>query len=212
MSAASASRFVVAPGRREEFIGVIRQIKGVMGPLGGTTTLRQVQYGGETAGQLSLVTMFESERARAEALDKSRAENLLAGVAATMQGANPPAQLLSRVLLSEVGGPEGLPMPKPVLTSAAWSVAPGHFDEAMAAFEAARAKHAGLGVEARLFRVASGGALNGALIRGMSFDSLAAQQTFADANAAAPGTPIGTAVRAGTITSVGASLQFSIDV
>jgi hypothetical protein len=174
--------------------------------------LRQVQTAGENAGQLSLTIMTESERKRAEVLDTVRGEQLMASVTETMQGANPPAQVVSRVWLNEIGGPGDVPQPTPVLTTILAQPASGWLDEAVAALEAARAKHLRLGLTPRVFRVVNGGALTGAFIYGLTHASLTALQDFVEANAAGGRLPLRAAADAGALTGFAQSLSFQIEL
>jgi len=212
MAAGTASRYIVTPGRLDDFVRHVREARDVIAGLGGTLVLRRTQVGGEASGQLGLTIFFDDARKRAEALERVRTENLLASMAAAVQGANPPAQITTRAWLEEVGESGGIPEPKTVLSTSTLLATPGHAAEAVSALEAARKKHNGMGIPARLFRVSYGGALSGAFIYGMSYDSLPQMQDFIEANAAAAPLPIADAIGAGALTSVSRTVSFAIDL
>lgn len=212
MAAGTASRYVVAPGRTEEFVTAVRGASGVLTPLGATVGLRRMQVSGENSGQLSLTIVFEDERTRAVVLERVRTENLLASFAEAVQGADPPAQPVSRAWLNEVGGPGGVPQMSPVLSVVTVRPVPGHSDAALKALADAQRKHTGLGVQGRVWRVVVGGPMTGAYLYGTPHASLPALQDFREANMSTGRLPISEAIEAGVLAPFGASIGFTIDL
>ncbi|MEZ4503058.1 MAG: hypothetical protein R3C39_10570 [Dehalococcoidia bacterium] len=212
MVAATGSRWVVEPGRRTEFVGAVRKAKSIIEPLGASVQLRQTWSGGENAGQLTLVLVFDSEKKRGEVLDTLRSERLLASFGNLVDGPNSPARLLSRVWLNEVGGPGTMPMPRNILQTLSFALAPGQGDAGLAALEAAREKHLGMGAEPRLWRLVNAGALSGTYIYGVQFDGLSEQADFWTSGLGSGPLPLQDAVRAGVLVSIGGGFGYSISL
>lgn len=209
-------QLLVQPGRREEFLEVVGRAKARNEGLGAQVRVRQTLFGGESSGQITIASLFESEEAHAEFTDKLR-QTQDHPLMVMFQSADPPAMSVSRILAVEITPkPSGkIPAVKPVGTSNIFRPAAGHTDEVRAALAKAQELHESLGATFTVWRPLYAGSNAGTLNVLQSHDSFGARAQFAaklrDANQGQVG-PLGQLIRSGAITPVASSLTVEVDV
>ena len=217
MAVAHVARYEAMPGRRDELVEIIGEADDVIERVGGRIELRRAVLAGEGSDQISRVTLFPDPQSRATALDvlsQSPPPRLREMVAS----ADPPARLVSRVMLTEVtprpvesGPAEGLPARSRVISLYVLAPLPGRYEEVEATIAEAQALHEGLGARVHAWLATMAGAETGRIGYALGHDTFsAAAETMRRAREASAATgrpgPLARLIRGGHCVGSSASM------
>ena len=102
MTVSSVRAFEVAPGRREEFVGVLGDAKRLFEANGSITRAASTFYGGEATGRITSLNAFTDLGAMADFLQKLQQLEAPNPVAAALESDNPPARMIQASVLDDV--------------------------------------------------------------------------------------------------------------
>jgi hypothetical protein len=216
MVAAIVAALQVTQGRREELIEALGKANTHAEGLGANMQLRSTSIGGETAGRLTRIFLFENEAARAAYQDRVR-EEPPSPLAAVMQAADPPATLVARSYMNEVSAQPNteIPAAAPVMSATSFRLAPGHSAEANSALMAAVSLRESLGGKASQWQLMSAGANTGLRVLSVQFDSFSAMAELnakvQERNEGSPG-PVALALQSGTLSIERSGLSTLVEV
>jgi hypothetical protein len=139
----------VVPGRREEFLDLVRESVPVYQSLGALHNLREIAVGGSLSGVFSNRLSFDTPAARAAFTEGLLSNPTPLGAAA--QRGDPPYSLLSRYYLNSEG--PRVAVPSPVFRTVVVRRVAGRTEEADAAIAEWQLIRDNLGITARAFTV-----------------------------------------------------------
>jgi hypothetical protein len=214
MVAGHIGTFEVGAGRRDEFLAVMAEAKPWLESRGAAVRIRATLIGGPESGRVSLTTLFENPAARGAYQDAVANEGPNNPLFMMVTAADPPATLVSRSLLNEIGGESEIADSPALQIGLIFAQGAGLRAEAEDALEAAKERWAGLGVRSANFRIQMGGTgAPGRLVRVMAHESWAAYEAATAANQALDEPPpLGPAVASGALTLLSQSSTIEVEV